>query len=60
MQQFFDIFVKEGDARRMILGGNSARHCFVLTDLVLIRLFQINHNCVTEFILQANILLKLV
>ena len=60
VQQFFDIFVKEGDTARMILGDNSTGHCFILTDLVLIRLFQINHNCVTEFMLQANILLKLV
>ena len=48
MQQFFDIFGKKGDAWRMILGYNPAGHCLVLRDLVLIELFQISHNCVTE------------
>ena len=32
----------------MILGDNPAGHDFVLRDLVLIELFQISHNCVTE------------
>ena len=39
MQEFFDIFGKKGDAWRMILGYNSAGHCLVLRDLVLIELF---------------------
>ena len=37
----------------MILGDNPAGHCFVLRDLVLIKLFQISHSC-------AKCLLKLV
>ena len=64
VQQFFDIFVKKRDTLHMILGDNPAGHCFVLSDLVLIEvlieLFQISHNCVTECILQVNFLLKLV
>ena len=32
----------------MILGDNPAGHDFVFRDLVLIELFQISHNCVTE------------
>ena len=48
-QQFFDIFVKKGDTWHMILGDNFAGHLFVLReDLILIELFQISHNCVTE------------
>ena len=43
----------------MILGDNPAGHGFVLRDLVLIELFQISHNCVTECTLQAKFLLKL-
>ena len=48
MQQFFDIFGKKGDTWRMILGYDSAGHCFVLRELVLINIFQISQNCVTE------------
>ena len=44
----------------MILGDNPAVHCFVLRDLVLIELFQRSHNCVTECMLLANFLLKIV
>ena len=44
----------------MILGYNPAGHYFVLRDLVLIKLFQTSHNCVTELKLQAKFLLKLV
>ena len=58
--QFFNIFSKKGDTWHMILGDNPAGHCFVLRDLVLIELFQISHNCVTECMLQAKFLLKLV
>ena len=57
VQQFFDIFVKKGDTWHVILGDN---HCFILRDLVLIELFQISHNCVTECTLQAKFLLKLI
>ena len=59
VQQFCDIFGKKGDAWHMILGDNPAGHGFVLRDLVLIELFQISHNCVTECTLQAKYLLKL-
>ena len=38
----------------MILEDNPAGHSFVLRDLVLIELFQICHNCVTECKLQAK------
>ena len=58
VQQFSDIFVKKGDTWHMILGDNPAGNCFVLRDLVLIKLFQINHNSVTECKLQAKSLLK--
>ena len=44
----------------MILEDNPAGHGFVLRDLVLIELFQINHNCVTECTLQTKSLLKLI
>ena len=44
----------------MILGDNPARHGFALGDLVLIEFFQISHNCVTECMLQAKFLLKLI
>ena len=47
VKQYFDIFGKKEDTWRMILGYNSG-HCFVLRDLVLIELFKISHNCVTE------------
>ena len=60
MQQFCDIFGKKGDARHMILGDNPAGHGFVLRDLILIELFQISHNFVTEFTLQARFLLKII
>ena len=43
----------------MILGDNPARNRFALRDLVLIEVFQISHNCVTECTLQAKFLLKL-
>ena len=44
----------------MILGYNLAGNCFVLRDLVLIKFFQISHNCVTEWMMQAKFLLELV
>ena len=44
----------------MILGDNLAGHCLVLRNLVLIELFHISHYCVTECMLQAKFLLKLV
>ena len=44
----------------MILWDNPAWHGFVLKDLVLIELFQISHNCATEYTLQAKFLLKLI
>ena len=47
-QQYCDIFSKKGDDWHMILGHNPAGHGFVLRGLVLIELFQISHNCVTE------------
>ena len=47
-QQYCDIFGKKGDDWHMILGRNPAGHGFVLRGLVLIELFQISHNCVTE------------
>ena len=53
VQQFCDIFGKKRDAWHMILEDNPARHSFVLRDLVLIELFQISQNCVTECTLQA-------
>ena len=42
----------------MILGDNPVVHGFVLRDLVLIKLFQISHNFVTECPLLAKFLLK--
>ena len=60
MKQFFDIFGKKGDAWRIILGDNPNGHGFVLSDLVLVELFQISHNCVTECTLQAKFLLKFI
>ena len=57
VKQFCDIFVKKGDTWHVILGDN---HCFILRDLVLIELFQLSHNCVTECMLQAKCLVKLV
>ena len=41
-----------------ILGDNPDGHWFGLSNLVLIKLFQIIHNCVTECILQAKIFVK--
>ena len=43
----------------MILGDNPAGLWLVLRDLVLIKLFQISHNCVTECMLEAKFLLKI-
>ena len=60
VQQFCDIFGKKGDAWRMILGDNPAGHGFVLRDLVLMELFEISHNCVTECMLWAKSLLMLI
>ena len=60
VQQFCDIFGKKGDARHMLLGDNPVGHGFVLRNLILIELFQISHNFVTEFILQAKFLLKII
>ena len=60
MQQFCDLFGKKGDAWHMILGDNPGGYGFVLRDLVLIKLFQISHNCVTECTVQVKFLLKLV
>ena len=60
MQQLCHIFGKKGDAWRMTLGDNPAGHYFVLRDLVLIELFQISHNSITECVLQAKFLLKLI
>ena len=57
---FFDIFSKKGDTWRMILGDKSARHGFILRDLILIGLFEISHNCVPECTLQTKFLLKLI
>ena len=54
VQQFCDIFGKKGDAWHMILGDNPTQ------GLSCIELFQISHNCVTECMLQAKFLLKLV
>ena len=58
VQHFCDIFGKKRDVWHMILGDNPAGHGFVLMDLVSIELFQISHNCVTEWTLQARFLLK--
>ena len=60
VQQFCDIFGKKGDAWHMIPGDNPAGHGFVLRDLILIELFQISRNFVTEFTLQAKFLLKII
>ena len=60
VQQFFDIFDMKWDTWRMILGFNPAGNCFVSSDLVLIEHFQISHNCITEWMLQAKFLLKFV
>ena len=54
-----DIFIQQHMICHMILGDNPAGHCFVLRDLILIEIFQICHNCVTECMLQAIFLLKL-
>ena len=47
---------KKGDGRYMNLGNNPAAHGFVLRNLILIELFQISHDCVTECMLQAKFL----
>ena len=39
----------------MNLGDNPAGHGFILTNLVLIELFQISHNCVTEMCIILHI-----
>ena len=44
----------------MVLRDNPAGHGFALEELVLIEFFQISHNCVTECMLQAQFLLKLI
>ena len=46
--QFFAIFGKKGNTWRMILEYNPTGHCFVIWDLVLIEIFQIDHNWDTE------------
>ena len=48
VKQFCNICGKKEDAWHMILGDNPAGHGFVLRDLILIELFQLSHNCVTE------------
>ena len=58
VQPFCDIFRMKRDAWHMILGDNAAGLGFVLRYLILIELFQISHNCVTECTLQAKFLLK--
>ena len=60
VQQFCDIFGKKGDVWHIILGDSPAGHGFVLRDLILIELFQISHNCVTECTLQTKFLLELI
>ena len=52
--------VRRENAWHMILGDNLAGHGFVLRDLVLIELFQISPNFVTECTLQAKCFLKLI
>ena len=54
VQQFFNIFGKKADTWHMILGDNPAEPCFALRDLVLIKLFQVSHHCVTEYMLKAK------
>ena len=44
----------------MILGDNPDGHSFALRNLVLIELFQIKNNCVTQCTLQVKFLLKLI
>ena len=58
VEQFFDIFGKKGDNWHMILGDNPAGDTLVLMDFVLIELFQISHNSLTECTLQAKIFVK--
>ena len=60
VQQVCDIFCKKEDVWHVILGDNPAGHGFVLRDLVLVQLFQISQNCVTECMLKAKCLLKLI
>ena len=60
VQQVFDIFGKKENTWRTILEDNPAGHGFLLKDLVLIELFRISHNCVTECMLQAKFLLKFI
>ena len=47
-QEFCDIFGKKGNVRHMFLGDKPTGHSFGSGDLVLIELFQISHNYVTE------------
>ena len=60
MQQFCDIFGKKGHGCHTTLGDNPAGHGFALRGLVLIEIFQISHNCVTECMMQGKFLLKLI
>ena len=60
VQLFCDIFGNKRDAWCVILGYNPSGHGFVLRDLVLIKHFQVSHNCITECTLQAKFLLKLI
>ena len=60
VERCFGIFGNKGDIWRLILKCNPAGHCFLLRALVWIELFQIIHNCVSEWMLSAKVLLKLV
>ena len=57
---FVTFLVRKENAWHMILGNDPAGHGFALRDLALIELFQISHNCVTECMLQAKFLLKII
>ena len=57
---FWTFLLRREIPERMILGDNSAGHCFALRDLALIALFPVSHNYVTECMLQVKVLLKLV
>ena len=57
---FLTFFVRRDIPGIIILRDNPAGRCFVLKDLVLMELFQITHNCVTELMLDADFLLKCV
>ena len=60
VERLFGIFGNKGDIWRLVLKFNPAGHCFLLRALVLIELFQIIHNCGSELMLPAKVLLKLV